>query len=186
MLRFSLRAALATLVLAAVAFRPAAAQDASPELATPAPLPDAGAARPVQFDGAVPNAPIATQAVPATTAAPDPAQLPVVNEQPGYVYLNAPLYPSPLPNIPHQVGSTMITNQALAPHEMLYAHRYRAIYPPYYYVVTRGGLLCQHDHWHLVGTEVKVKYSSSYGMWSGFHPPSNRSSLKTPIYHEYR
>lgn len=184
MLRFSVRAALSTLVLASFAFRPAAAQDASPELATPGTLPEGALARPVEFGGPVPTVPVATQAAPA--AAPEAPQLPVVNEQPGYVYLNAPLYPSPLPNVPYQVGATMITNQALAPHEMLYPHRYRAIYPPYYYVVTRGGLIHQHDHWHLVGTEVKVNYRSSYGLWSGFNPPSIRGSLKTPIYHHYR
>ena len=46
------------------------------------------------------------------------------------------MYPTPLPNIPYQVGATVLTNQALYPHEMLYAHTYRALYPPYYYEVT--------------------------------------------------
>ena len=52
-----------------------------------------------------------------------------VPQQPGYVQLGAPLYPSPRPNIPIWTGSTMITNQAFAPHEMLYPHTYRAMYP---------------------------------------------------------
>ncbi len=45
-----------------------------------------------------------------------PAGLPPV--QPGYPYLNAPLYPTPQPNVPVQVGSTLVTNQAFYPQEM--------------------------------------------------------------------
>lgn len=89
----------------------------------------------------------------------------VIQEQAGYVKLDAPLYPVPRPNIPYQVGSTMITNQALAPHEMLYPHSYRALYPPFYYRVRGhwwGAFGCSHayDRWELEGTEVEVKYSS--------------------------
>src|SRR5262245_24404815 len=50
----------------------------------------------------------------------------------GYPYLNAPLYPSPQPNVPVQIGSSVYTNQAFAPHEMLYPHTYRAMYPPFF------------------------------------------------------
>ena len=83
----------------------------------------------------------------------------------GYAQLNAPLYPAPLQNIPHQVGGTMITNPALAPHEMLYEHEYRALYPPFYYRVngwwawTPFGVE-SHDKWELMGTEVRVQYRS--------------------------
>ena len=83
----------------------------------------------------------------------------------GYAQLNAPLYPAPLQNIPHQVGGTVITNPALAPHEMLYEHEYRALYPPFYYRVngwwawTPFGVE-SHDKWELMGTEVRVQYRS--------------------------
>ncbi len=96
-------------------------------------------------------------------------------QQPGYVHLGAPLYPSPRPNIPIWVGSTMITNQAFAPHEMLYPHTYRATYPPYYHRVKGGWILTpfgirSHERWELQGTQVQVKYRSSYpglgkGLW---------------------
>ncbi len=100
-------------------------------------------------------------------------------QQPGYVQLGAPLYPSPRPNIPIWTGSTMITNQAFAPHEMLYPHTYRATYPPYYHrvkgcwVLTPFGIR-SHERWELQGTQVQVKYRSQYpslfkGAW---HPPS--------------
>jgi hypothetical protein len=62
-------------------------------------------------------------------------------------------------------GGSIITNQALAPHEMLYPHQYRAMYPPFYYkvvghwVVTPMGVK-QAEIWKLQGTEVKVKYNS--------------------------
>jgi hypothetical protein len=89
----------------------------------------------------------------------------VIPEQPGYVKLDAPLYPVPRPNIPYYVGSAMITNQALAPHEFLYPHYYRALYPPFYYRVKGKwfgafGWSHAHENWELVGTEVEVKYSS--------------------------
>jgi hypothetical protein len=101
-------------------------------------------------------------------------------QQEGYVRLGAPLYPSPRPNIPIWVGSTMITNQALAPHEMLYPHTYRAIYPPFYHRVKGGWVLTpfgvrSHEKWELQGTMVQVKYRSSYpGLLSGakWHPPA--------------
>lgn len=100
-------------------------------------------------------------------------------QQSGYVQLGAPLYPSPRPNIPIWSGSTMITNQAFAPHEMLYPHTYRATYPPYYHkvkgcwVLTPFGIR-SHERWELQGTQVQVKYRSQYpGLLKGaWHPPS--------------
>lgn len=82
-----------------------------------------------------------------------------------YPQTNAAMYPSPVPTVPIQVGATAITNQAFYPQEFLYAHEYRAIYPPYYYkvkgswFVTPFGVWSK-DRWELQGTEVKVKYSS--------------------------
>lgn len=100
--------------------------------------------------------------------------------EPGYVRLGAPLYPSPRPNIPIWTGSTVITNQALAPHEMLYPHTYRAIYPPYYHRVKGGWWVTpfgvrSHEKWELQGTMVQVKYRAHYpGLTSGayWHPPA--------------
>lgn len=88
---------------------------------------------------------------------------------------NASLYPCPIQNIPVQVGGTMYTNQAFAPHELLHAHEYRAMYPPYYYRVKGHWLwtpfgIESHDRWELSGTEVKVKYSSSYNPLAAFFP----------------
>jgi len=99
-------------------------------------------------------------------------------QQQGYVRLGAPMYPTPKPNIPIWAGATMITNQALAPQEMLYPHTYRAIYPPYYHRVKGGWILTplgvrSHEKWELQGTMVQVKYRSSYpGILSGagWHP----------------
>ena len=99
-------------------------------------------------------------------------------QQSGYVQLGAPLYPCPRPNIPIWSGSTMITNQAFAPHEMLYPHTYRAMYPPYYHRVKGGWILTpfgirSHERWELQGTQVQVKYRSQYpGLFKGaWHPP---------------
>lgn len=93
-----------------------------------------------------------------------------------YPQLNAPLYPAPVQNVPSWTGGTVITNQAFAPHEMLYPHEYHAMYGPFYYQVkgcwvwTPFGMR-QHERWKLQGTEVKVKYHSDYKPFSGFHPP---------------
>lgn len=93
-----------------------------------------------------------------------------------YPHMNAPMYPTPVPNVPVQVGGTVITNQAFAPQEMLYPHEYKSLYPPFYYKV-RGKWLWtpwgieSHDHWELQGTEVKVKYRGTRRMFSGFSPP---------------
>lgn len=106
--------------------------------------------------------------------APAPQMAPIPIRQ--YPYLNAPLYPSPAQDVPVQVGGTMITNQAFAPHEMLYPHEYRGMYAPYYYKVKGCWLwtpfgIESHDKWELMGTEVKVKYRSTYSPLSGFIPP---------------
>lgn len=96
----------------------------------------------------------------------------------GYPQMHAPMYPSPVPNVPAYVGGTTYTNQAFAPHEMLYPHEYKALYPPFYHKVsgkwwwTPFGME-SHDKWELQGTEVKVKYRSSYRPLSGFFPPTN-------------
>lgn len=116
-------------------------------------------------------------AIDANAQAGAPAAVP---QQEGYVRLGAPLYPSPRPNIPIWVGSTMITNQALAPHEMLYPHTYRAMYPPYYHRVKGGWILTplgvkSHEKWELQGTQVQVNYRSTYpSLLSGahWHPPA--------------
>jgi hypothetical protein len=94
-------------------------------------------------------------------------------QQKGYPYLGASLYPSPKQNIPHQVGGTMITNRAFDPHEMLYAHEYRSLYPPFYYKVKGSWLwtpfgIESHDKWELIGTEVKVKYHAREGIFANF------------------
>lgn len=78
------------------------------------------------------------------------------------------LYPSPRPDIPAEVGWTLVTNPAFHPYEMTYAHSYRAMYPPYYYKNTHG-LACLPlvPKPHLIGTEVRVKYHSQYKIGSG-------------------
>ncbi len=123
-----------------------------------------------------------------------PAGLPPV--QPGYPYLNAPLYPTPQPNVPVQVGSTLVTNQAFYPQEMLYPHDYMAMYPPYYYRAKGWWMNTpwgprSHEKWELLGTKVTVKYRSEIPFWTGFHAPhrkffdadenwSNPSASKVP------
>ncbi|WP_459557075.1 hypothetical protein [Lacunimicrobium album] len=93
-----------------------------------------------------------------------------------YPNLDAPLYPSPTPNVPPYVGGTYITNQAFAPHEMLYSHDYHSMYGPYYwkvngkYVLTPFGVR-SHECWDLQGTEVKVKYRSQQPLFSKFSIP---------------
>jgi hypothetical protein len=94
----------------------------------------------------------------------------------GYPTLSAPLYPSPVQYVPEWSGGTIITNQALAPHEMLHPHHYHAMYPPFYYKVSGHWFVTpfgvrQHEKWKLEGTHVKVNYRSHYRLFSGFHPP---------------
>ena len=125
-----------------------------------------------------------TSAQPVRNAAPNAAAAPNRGAQahrvsPGYPYLNAPLYTSPVQNVPYQVGGTLITNQAFAPHEMLYPHTYRAIYPPFYYQVKGHWMISpwgvwSRDTWKLQGTEVKVKYRSHIPLLSGFVAPGRR------------
>lgn len=93
-----------------------------------------------------------------------------------YPQLGAPLYPAPRPGIPHQIGGTAIMNQAFHPHEYLYPHRYRAVYPPYYYKVNGGWIVTpfgvwSHEDWYLKGTQVDVQYKSHISPFSGFHKP---------------
>jgi len=102
-----------------------------------------------------------------------------MNMLPGYPQLGAPLYPSPKPGIPNYVGRTIITNQALAPQEMLYAHEYNSMYGPYYYNVKGGWLwtpfgMRSHERWKLEGTRVNVKYKTDFGFFPRFTPPRIR------------
>ena len=125
-----------------------------------------------------------TPARPVRYAAPNSAGTPIPAGQahrvpPGYPYLNAPLYTSPVQNVPYQVGGTLITNQAFAPHEMLYSHTYHAIYPPYYYQVKGAWMISpwgvwSRDTWRLQGTVVKVKYRSRIPLLAGFIAPGRR------------
>lgn len=86
------------------------------------------------------------------------------------------LYPSPRPGIPQGVGGTNIVHQAFHPHEMLYAHRYKSMYGPYYYkvhgkwMVTPFGVWSK-ENWKLQGTTVDVKYKSHISPWTMFHRP---------------
>lgn len=179
-----------SVVLTALMMPSIQAQDhnAAPRLLVPPPLMDrpttlipsqvssnAGLYRPVSRQVEMGIAPTPIDA--------DLAQAPAVAQYPapGYVRLGAPMYPTPRPNIPIWTGSTVITNQAFAPHEMLYAHTYRAIYPPFYHRVKGGWFLTplgvrSHEHWELQGTTVQVKYRSSYpGIFSGayWHAPTS-------------
>ena len=88
----------------------------------------------------------------------------------------AALYPAPVPGIPHQAGGTAIVHQAFHPHEMLYPHRYKAMYGPYYYKVHGGWIVTpfgvwSKENWKLKGTTVDVKYKSHISPLSGFHRP---------------
>jgi hypothetical protein len=87
-----------------------------------------------------------------------------------YPQLNSSLYPCPKANVPVEVGQTFITNQAFYPHEMLYAHQYRALYPPFFYE-NKCGLTCLpfFPKPCLRGTLVTVKYKTTYPC--GFFPP---------------
>lgn len=147
------------------------APEANPVLLT-SPIPQEA----TQITAAEPT-PIASSPAPAKPAAHGAAAVVAggVVQQPGYVRLGAPMYPSPRPNVPVWTGGTMITNQALAPHEFLYPHTYRAMYPPFYHRVkgkyfwTPFGVR-SHEKWQLQGTLVKVKYRSSWPL-IGPHKP---------------
>ncbi|MFN0197747.1 MAG: hypothetical protein ACKVT0_13465 [Planctomycetaceae bacterium] len=109
-----------------------------------------------------------------TTASTNP--VPVVSVPHGYVQLNAPIYPSPVQHVPPEIGGTLITNPAFAPHEMLYTHKYKAMYPPFYFKV-RGSWVWtpwgirSHDVWKLRGTEVSIQYKKKYPWRQPFTPP---------------
>lgn len=96
-----------------------------------------------------------------------------------YPQTGAALYPAPIPGIPHQVGGIAIENPAFHPHEMLHQHRYKAMYPPYYYKVNGGWMVTpfgvwSHEDWKLQGTQVDVKYKSHISPFTLFHPPVHR------------
>ena len=146
-----------TVVLATLMMPSARAQDASP-----------------RFIGAQPVSNIHQPPVPLQPTVPAPAA--VVGGQAGYVHLSAPLYPSPKPTVPIWAGATFIPTPALAPHEMLYPHTYRAMYPPYYHRVTGKYFMTPfgmrtHEDWELQGTLVEVKYRSNYSKKHPFIPP---------------
>lgn len=89
-----------------------------------------------------------------------------------YPPINSSLYPSPKADVPREVGWTVYTTPALSPHEMLYAHQYRAMYPPYFYKNTcRLSCLPFVPKPRLKGTVVTVKYKTHYGL-CGFTPPA--------------
>jgi hypothetical protein len=168
---------LGAMVLSASIASSARAQDF-----TPPTLPDFSAARPMAAPAAFPApARLASNVAPtagqAAVVVPEGAVVaPVVVPMPvGYPKLNAPLYPAPLQGTQPWSGGAIITNQAFAPHEMLYPHKYHAMYGPFYYrvrghwVMTPVGMR-QHEQWELQGTEVKVNYRSTYAPFSGFHP----------------
>jgi len=89
---------------------------------------------------------------------------------------SAALYPAPKPGIPQQMGGTAIVHQAFHPHEMLYPHRYKAMYGPFYYkvngkwMVTPFGVWSK-ENWKLQGTTVDVKYKSHISPFSMFKTP---------------
>lgn len=100
----------------------------------------------------------------------------IVNNVPMGGGSQASLYPSPRPGIPTQVSGTLIPHHALQPHEMLYAHKYKAMYGPYYYKVNGGWMVTpfgvwSKENWKLQGTTVDVKYKSNISPLARFHPP---------------
>jgi hypothetical protein len=210
MVRITLRAAAFTAIVSACSLN-CFAQSAAPSDSAgqapadaPAAMPEHGATRRVADQPeAVPNPPgyAYDRTVQQTShsvqhnvvvheAGPVPAPLYLPPTAPnitpnGYPYLNAPMYPCPLPNIPYQVGATFLTNQAFDPHEMLYPHTYRSLYPPYYYEVSGGWKVlpwgvAQGERWRLRGTYVSVKYKSSWGLFSGWCPPAVWTHGSTP------
>jgi hypothetical protein len=98
------------------------------------------------------------------------ADLRAMGPPPCHPAINSSLYPCPRPDVPYEVGATLITNQAFYPHEMLYCHQYRALYPPYFYE-NKCGLACLpfFPKPCLKGTVVTVKYKGT--LPCGFQPP---------------
>jgi hypothetical protein len=143
---------------------------------SPLPVQSTSAAPFQQISSRVPahlmSAPAASQSSGATLAPPSG----VAGQ---YPRTGAPLYPAPRPGIPQQVGGTSIVHPAFQPHEMLYAHQYKAMYPPYYYKVNGGWFVSpfgvwSHENWKLQGTEVNVKYNSKISPFAFFKPPVTR------------
>lgn len=100
----------------------------------------------------------------------------VIYGAPGVARVDGALYPSPHGGIPPYVGQTMITNPAFDPHEMLYAHRYRGLYGPFYHKTCRHWILtpfgiCKTEKRVLMGTEVRVNYKSHISPFALFWPP---------------
>jgi len=164
-------------ILGAMAVCASVASSARAQDFTPPALPDLTEARPISTEGTAPVRPASMQPPAAVVAAPGGAVVAPVAVVPGCTYpkLNAPLYPSPSQFNPAYTGGSIITNQALAPHEMLYPHKYHAMYGPFYYRVRGHWFMTpfgmrQHEQWELQGTEVIVKYRDHYAPFSGFHP----------------
>lgn len=88
----------------------------------------------------------------------------------------AALYPSPHAGIPREVGGATIVNHAFHPHEMMYAHKYKSMYGPFYYkvrgkwMVTPFGVWSK-ENWKLQGTQVEVNYKSHISPFAKFRPP---------------
>ena len=180
MSRIRNRAAVLTVILSAWTFQAADAQGGRKGAPVNQPGRFPGAARLARLFPLKRRAPAqpVRYAAPNRAGAPNPAGQ-AHRVPPGYPYLNAPLYTSPVQNVPYQVGGTLITNQAFAPHEMLYPHTYHAIYPPYYYQVKGSWMISpwgvwSRDTWRLQGTEVKVKYRSRIPLLAGFVAPGRR------------
>ena len=73
-------------------------------------------------------------------------------------------------------SSTVITNPALAPHEMLYPHRTTGLYGPFYHKTYRGWILTplgvyKTEKRKLTGTTVDVKYKGYISPFALFAPP---------------
>jgi len=88
----------------------------------------------------------------------------------------ASMYPAPRPGIPAHVGGTAIHNAAFHPHEMMHAHRYRALYGPYYHKVKGCWVLSpfgiwSKENWKLTGTMVDVQYKSRISPFAMFRRP---------------
>lgn len=183
MARFQLRAAAYTVILSAWTLQAVRAQEPASfsHQAAPAPFVENGGAAPIMNIQQRVAQPVYFAQGPAPAITGSTLGTPDVTTQgtPAYPYLNAPMYSSPRQNIPYQVGGAVITNQAFYPQEMLWAHKYRAMYPPYYYKV-RGHWhvtpfgVHQSERWKLQGTEVKVNYKSHISPFAGFCPPVAR------------
>lgn len=150
----------------------AARQSAPARPLQPVPMPESRRAAPVRNVSAAVQAP--------AYAMPSPyASMGTPMMQYGmYPQTGAAMYPSPVPNVPHQIGGTAITNQAFYPQELLYPHSYRSMYAPFYYRVRGGWMVTpwgvrSQERWELLGTEVEVDYRSQISPLAGFTPPGS-------------